>query len=139
MTRAQLELTADEQKKLVQLVTSNLKSVLFVAGWPKKKPIDEIENSFTDTVSTIVRLALDINKAIGQDITSVNLHTVLFEPQTTYNPADMEDIFADNISQPTYVVTTTHLGLRLDHDSGTSQVLLKPKVALESAFGNFGG
>lgn len=140
ITRAQIEVTAENREQLVQYVSGKLKSVLVVAGWPNERPIGQVGISFSNAVSTIVELSLRINTAIGQEITSMDIQPIEVLPQSKYNPATMDDIFARNrklVRTTTCVVVVTGMGLQLECDKAEagSKILLKTKVVLESGFG----
>lgn len=147
MTRAQLKITAEAREDMVQSVHERLRNVVIVAGWPIERRI-EVPISLSDAISTIVDLTLRINTALGQEITSMDIHPIGVRPETKFDPAVMDNTFASsrksvatNTGDGSLVVGTTDVGLQMAPIEGEngkiySRIFLKPKVVLESAFKN---
>ncbi|KAL6310514.1 hypothetical protein BKA93DRAFT_721293 [Sparassis latifolia] len=96
----------------------------------------------SENFQNIVHLALDIQRIIGEDITSCDLEILLVPGEEFFDPENMEDVYGGEILDDDGlppVFCTSHLGLRrhekAEADVGDdihSTILLKPKVVLEA-------
>lgn len=120
--------------------------VLVVAGWPAHG--SDTEPGFNlERLTMVVDLALRLNAAIGEDITSVDILPVTFRAGVKFDSNRMDDTYAadirkgsgyDAVAVADLVAGTTDLGLqRITREPGTghsrTDILLKPKVILHSA------
>jgi hypothetical protein len=144
MTRAHIEITAEARQDMVQVIGDKLRNVLIVAGWPHGEPMQVSTLSIKDAFSTIVDLALRINIAIGQAITSMDILPFGIAPGTTFDPLTMDDTFASSRNSAAvstvggdHIVGTTDMGFKMTligfDNAAVDRVFLKPKVVLESA------
>ncbi|KAJ6452150.1 hypothetical protein C8R47DRAFT_1229573 [Mycena vitilis] len=94
-----------------------------------------VAQRFADRISSLVRLALGLNKAIGAEVTACELKALSAAPGVPFDADAMIDL-VDAIAQPgETVLCTCELGLcRSDKIDGTwrKTILLKPKVVLPS-------
>lgn len=123
---------------------SGIVSIMSIAGWATRTydEMDQVEQRLTSIFTPL----LELRKAIGEDVTSVDLEIVTVNPRVRFNPRAMEDAHARPTSTissvaPDVVVNTSALGLRKLsarklQDGGTErqvEVLVLPKVVLERA------
>lgn len=121
-------------------------SVLITAGLKARLQSvhDRILSGFSGQISRVMKLAQDLNKHIGEGVTSCDLEALYIAPDVEYDPFSMEDAVATDAVKKTEnggretILCTTDLGLvRAEKVSGTlgdwhEQVLLRPKVVLYS-------
>jgi len=86
-----------------------------------------------------MKLARNLNKKVGEGVTSCDLEVLYITPDISFNKANMEDALGTSTDNGTEkVICTTDLGLvRAERLSGPTahwneSVLLKPKVILPS-------
>jgi hypothetical protein len=99
----------------------NLIDALHVAGWA------EAHNTlaaFDERLTMIVKLALWLNQALGED-----WEAVVANPDQKFEPKSMDDAYDDETAVEDYVVCTTDVGLREAEDRGA---IVKPRVVLRS-------
>jgi hypothetical protein len=130
---------------MLSFLVDRVTEVLIVSGWSahgsSARPGFNIER-----LSVIVDLALRINTAIGEVITSVDIYPLEFRAGVKFDQETMDDTYADGgqgqghdiVANTDFVAGTTDLGLRrTSREPGTGiprgNVLLKPKVILRSA------
>ncbi|PPR01386.1 hypothetical protein CVT24_006224 [Panaeolus cyanescens] len=97
-------------------------------------------NHFMDRIQLVCRLAQQLNKHIGEGVTSCDLEVLFIADGAPFHSHTMEDSVGSDgiINDQEHVVCTTDLGLvRAEKISGTvgdwhEAVLLKPKVVLQS-------
>ncbi|KAF9465186.1 hypothetical protein BDZ94DRAFT_414048 [Collybia nuda] len=146
LTRAQMRNGEDRQGMLSHVV-SQVIEVLLVAGW-SAQGLSATEPGFNlERLVIVVDLALRLNTAIGQDITSVDILPVTIQAGAKFNSKTMEDTYAADVERGhtqnedvvanDVVAGTTDIGLRRisrDLEGGPrTDILLKPKVILRSA------
>jgi len=127
---------------------NHLIDLLVVAGWPESgsKALNTFVETFGNRLSVIGKLVLQLNKAVGEDITSGDLETIFVPPDAAFDPAIMDDAYADErprrgkTSVEERVVATTDMGLqrmarryREGRYECETMIVLKPKVVLYSA------
>ncbi|KAF8161577.1 hypothetical protein B0H34DRAFT_653515 [Crassisporium funariophilum] len=118
---------------------------ILVAAGLKDTPAalhEQIMTCFGERIQLVMKYAQQLNKKIGEGITSCDLEALYIAPDVTYNSGSMEDYLgADDLSPAKpqeQVLCTTDLGLvRAEKVSGTTgewqeSVLLRPKVVLPS-------
>jgi hypothetical protein len=139
---------SDPSSILVPDIVDGLCDILFVARCHENKDSakDLLLSKFRAELDTIVNSALQMNKAIGEDILSKDLEPMHEQPEVVFDAMVMDDAFPADESKVDdkhgiKTLCSTDLGLRSIekvsregesesewHDS----ILLKPKVALES-------
>ncbi|KAF9476873.1 hypothetical protein BDN70DRAFT_949660 [Pholiota conissans] len=117
---------------------------IFTTAGLKESPemaYERIASRFAARVSVVMKLAVDLNKHIGEGITSCDLEALYIMPDVAFNPTTMEDALGASSSPETLqetILCTTDLGLvRAEKIAGSrgdwkESVLLKPKVVLYS-------
>jgi hypothetical protein len=118
-----------------------LANILVAAGY-KEGPVaalQRIMTRFSDPIGTLIKLAQDLNKNVGEGVTSCDLEVLYISPDIPFHAANMEDALgAASRDSNEKVICTTDLGLvRAERLSGAiahwnEYVLLKPKVILPS-------
>jgi hypothetical protein len=123
------------------LLLSSVKSI------PEDALEAEILTHFITRVGGIVKTAVELNKIVGQEITSCELLTIYCEPGAEFEASSMEDAFKSEETRPVTegsggggeeVLCTTELGLlKAEKILGserqwTKTIVVKPKVALLS-------
>ena len=126
---------------------NHLINLLVVAGWqPASEARDTFLAAFGNRLLVIGKLAIQLNKAVGEDITSGDLEAISVPPDAAFDPAIMDDAYADErarrgkASVEKRVVATTDMGLhrmarryREGKYECETMIVLKPKVVLYSA------
>ena len=121
-----------------------LLSVLIIAGWSTREP--DQEHQFERRLPPIFRAIQDLRKALGEDVTSMDMEVAIIDPGDPFNPTYMEDRYGDTRASSVSgkktlekVSGTTGLGLHkisMKHTSKGpvphSEMVLFPKVVLES-------
>ncbi|KAJ2921298.1 hypothetical protein H1R20_g15795, partial [Candolleomyces eurysporus] len=119
-------------------------SIMSVAGWATRstEEVAQIEKR----LSSIFKPLLDLRKATGEDVTSADLEISFIQPGQSFDPAYMEDEYADGRSSskskksaPEAVISTSGLGLqrlvvKRPKAGGVQrqlEILSMPKVVLE--------
>jgi hypothetical protein len=126
-------------------IVHHLVAVLLIAGYQDTHAhlVETFRFKFGENLRRIADMALYLNKAIGEGITSGDLQILYLPCGTPYNPEQMEDGHGGGIEESratgTRILCTTDLGLRrVEKVSAGGRhdweeiMLLKPKVALES-------
>jgi hypothetical protein len=120
---------------------NNFTNILVVAGCKETPPqIHEmITTKFMEGLVKISRLAIRINKARGEDITSCEIEAAFLFPTVVFNPSTMDDAFGRVCAAEEPILCTTDLGLvcavKVDGAGELrwkETILLKPRVLLES-------
>lgn len=150
ITRAQTK-RSDEDAFLVSSLVKCVSNVMLAAGWKAKDSTsnrrDFIREKYSGQIGAIVRYVLQLRKAIGEDIVSEDIEVAFVEPNNIFEGQTMEDAYAvgsrreDRSRQTAFdiqvVACTSDIGLRRaksGRDVTGSDVLLRPKVVLQSAF-----
>lgn len=152
MTRARLRQmvhsSTDLPLVLVQYYSGGLADVLNAVGWKgsRTEAYEIFTTNFAERLTVVIDLALRLNKAIGEDITSGDLIATAIPPDVDFDPSTMEDINAegsrskpkDGKTRAEGVLCTIGLGLGLVKKSGGENIweertLMKPSVVLESS------
>ncbi|KZP28389.1 hypothetical protein FIBSPDRAFT_679257, partial [Athelia psychrophila] len=103
--------------------------------------VEALTSTFGDRIYAIIDAALNINRILGEEITSGDFEIVACQGGVAFDPTSMEDVAPDVPlhDERNIVLCTTEMGLRRESwevkDGQRVQeitLLLKPKVALES-------
>ncbi|KAG6819900.1 hypothetical protein H0H93_007613 [Arthromyces matolae] len=134
-----------EEHELSYLFVDAIINILLVANavLSHDQLLHAVEKQFAERITTIVRSAQRLRKAIGEDITLCDLEVIFFNHDTPFSPTQMDDTFAEvsaeqNAVAGDPVMCTTELGLvRFERRAGKDAIwdetiLLKPKIALRS-------
>jgi hypothetical protein len=122
-------------------------AVLVMAGCSlTRSRIDEIvREKFMDRIIVLCKLALDINKAIGEEITSSHLTVVYVGPSGIFDPNTMLGEGGGAALETEQYICATDLGLVCTAKQGDvngytlkETILLKPRVMLESSLVDIG-
>ncbi len=103
-----------------------------------EKAYERIITQFGSRVAVVMKLAVDLNRHIGEGITSCDLEALYIAPDIVYDPTTMEDAIGTGSVEQETIICTTDLGLvRAEKIAGTrgdwkEAVLLRPKVVLYS-------
>ncbi|KAK1224301.1 hypothetical protein PQX77_012809 [Marasmius sp. AFHP31] len=121
-------------------------NVLVTAGLRVNGSLDvlseRLKDQFASHVAEIINLAIQLNNAIGEDITSCELVPINCETGIPFDDDSMESTFrtaSENTFIEERILCTAELGLlrsekvRGREGDWTHQILLKPKVLLQSA------
>ena len=120
-----------------------LLSILIIAGWSTCEP--DQQHQFERRLPLIFDAVQDLRKALGEDVTSMDMEVVVIDPGDAFDPTYMEDWYGDarpsSVSgkkTPEKVSGTTGLGLQKISIKRTSkgpvphsEMVLFPKVVLE--------
>ena len=120
-----------------------LLSVLVIAGWSTREP--DHQHQFERRLPLIFDAVQDLRKALGEDVTSMDMEVVVIDPGDAFDPTYMEDWYGDARASsvsgkktPEKVSGTTGLGLHkisMKHTSKgpvpQAEMVLFPKVILE--------
>ncbi|RXW25680.1 hypothetical protein EST38_g187 [Candolleomyces aberdarensis] len=119
-------------------------SSMSVAGWATRST-EEVAH-IEKRLSSIFKPLIDLRKATGEDVTSADLEISIVQPGHTFDPAYMEDAYADGRSSskskksaPEAVISTSGLGLhrlvvkraKVGGVQRQMEILSMPKVVLE--------
>ena len=140
LTRKHLQrmLTSDPDLSLDML--GAVANIFLTAGLKDtpEKVYERIITQFGSRVAVVMKLAVDLNRHIGEGITSCDLEALYIAPDIVYDPTTMEDAIGTGSVEQETIICTTDLGLvRAEKIAGTrgdwkEAVLLKPKVVLYS-------
>ena len=122
---------------------NGLLSVLVIAGWSTREP--DQQHQFERRLPPLFKAVQDLRKALGEDVTSMDMELAIVDPGEAFNPTYMEDWYGDaRVSSGSgektseKVSATTGLGLRKTSMKRTSkgrvphsEMVLLPKVVLE--------
>lgn len=124
-------------------LAERMSAIFVVAGANDGSEI--IEQTCIPSLENIIRLSLDLQKVIGEDIISGDFDISVVRVDEVFDNELMEDLYAeenaqhDSLGRELHVLCTASLGLRRSEkisdseDSGTRVTLsLKPKVVLET-------
>jgi len=131
MTRSHIGDVKDP-KMWMRYIVNHVSSVLIVAGCQQTKQ-DDLRHGFEERLSMVANLAVDLQTAMGEYITSMDIESYIVAPKTEFNEEVMENDGSGDIGQS--VVATSQLGLRRRVDGSTSKfvILAKAKVFFQSA------
>lgn len=132
--------------ELTKMFITDVRNLLLVAG-SSVSQIDSIVSRRREGFRAIVVSAINLRKAIGEDIVSCDFETVLIHPGDVYDGSNMmnayESATKEQASSSGKVVCTSAMGLRrCKKVSGKADtqwdvaVLQKPQVVLETAMMN---
>jgi len=141
LTQTHVQRLRDKDPDLRFYFIDAIVSVLITAGI-RANPVElteRITTAFAERIDILVKSALQLNKAIGQGITSCELKIICLPPDALFDPATMDDAFGRDLSKgkaaEETILCTTDLGLlRAEKVQGIWEetILIKPKVVLES-------
>jgi len=119
-----------------------LANIFIAAGFKESLTALQVQivTCFGERINTVMQCAQQLNKTIGEGVTSCDLDTLYIEPETPFDGHMMDDTLnmSDPLTEEEKVLCTTDLGLgRAEKISGTSGewhevTLLKPKIILLS-------
>ncbi|PFH47367.1 hypothetical protein AMATHDRAFT_50360 [Amanita thiersii Skay4041] len=133
----------DGNQDLAMFFLDAFVNILITAGVKdgRERICEEIESRFSSEIENIVKKSQELNKAIGEDVTSCELEILYMEPDHVFDESIMEDTFQDQTKdttqEPEGVLCTTDLGL-IRHEKTTggdgwqNTILIKPKIVLQS-------
>ena len=134
----------DHRPALLPGLVAELGDILIVAGHTEdtERLKQWITDHFADRLGTVLKLAQDLNKVVGQGFTSCDLNLLYVDPDTAFNNTDMEDALQpagntppNNHRRREGIICTTGLGLGRSERTKSvwkCSVLLKAKVILPS-------
>ncbi len=133
----------DHKADFLPGLVADLGDILLVAGHEEdtERLKQRISDRFTGRLGTVLKLAQDLNKQVGQGFTSCDLELLYIDPDTAFNNTKMEDALQPAGTPPNNrrkiekIICTTDLGLGRSErikDGRKSSVLLKAKVILPS-------
>ncbi|RDB20572.1 hypothetical protein Hypma_012272 [Hypsizygus marmoreus] len=124
-------------------IVDALTKVLVVAGCSKQETNpNAFFEKFKERLSMIINLTTRLQSAVGQEITSTDIHPWVFSAGEVFDPSTMDDTYGEERKSTSSqgirrrIAGTTELGLfkRTKYAGGTrTDMLLKPKVVLCSA------
>jgi hypothetical protein len=92
---------------------------------------------FGERLNTVIKSALDLRKAIGEEVTSGDFEIVYVSQGKKFNTSMMEDLFGGEAKEGDIALGVVDLGLRLvekgEDGRQKSVIVVRPKVFLRSA------
>jgi hypothetical protein len=131
MTRAHSQEVRDPNH-WVKYTMNQLSKTFLVAGFEDLEAEGQL-GKLKERVIVIIKLALQVQNAVAEAITSMDLEPFTVDPGTLFDPDYMEDSYAGNDNSDATdepIIATTELGLGR---RCPRMVFLKPKVILRSA------
>ena len=121
-----------------QDLLDGLLDILAFAGWPA--PNANQKNLLEEQFRHIFNAVHDLRKALGEDITSIDIEVTTIDPGTTFDSAFMENGWPSQGSTLEIVGGTTGLGLKKVMKLSTGgdslvpnvDIFYRPRVILES-------
>ncbi|KII95452.1 hypothetical protein PLICRDRAFT_97623 [Plicaturopsis crispa FD-325 SS-3] len=147
LTRAYLQQMLGGDVAVHSRITSDidnaLASILTVAGFAEDSDTTVHPAANRKKLSSVVDLALQLNRRIGEDIASTDLETVIVPADREFDPTVMDNTLTAVTASGATVLCTTDLGVRrlerINIAQGapvvvgcTGTVLLKPRVICKS-------
>jgi len=126
---------------MVAHISDTLVIVLVAAGCTKnyEGAYREFTMKFGERVSNIVRMAVRLNRAMGEEVTSADLWPTHAAAGEKFDTESMKDFDEGSGAQSGVVLCTTALGLQRSEKVGNGEsaeykamTLAKPRVALEA-------
>lgn len=139
LTKRYLQQSSDVQNPVACVfprVVETLAAVIVVAGFEADLPsaANTITSNIAEQIVVVLGLALKLNVDIGQKIVSRTIEVIAPSPETQYDAETMVDAYEGGPKESNAVVfCTTEIGLASSRDT-EEQVLIKPKVALDTLF-----
>ncbi|EIM82799.1 uncharacterized protein STEHIDRAFT_113901 [Stereum hirsutum FP-91666 SS1] len=136
LTKRCFQSFSDSDRDAKETMEDELATIITVAGVEpdRSAALVAIRQCLEDRISEIIRLALSLNKSIGQDVVSHNLNAVAVERGVDFDMDRMIDGWTGNENptrQRARVMCTTALGLEIrGRGESCKQTLLQPAVAL---------
>ena len=139
ITRAQLRRSSPNDVNGLQSFVRAIKGILDVAGWTTQ---DAGQEHFERVLSPLSKAVQSLRKALGEDVTSMDMEVTTIDAGQIFDGEHMEDSFGGGKSSspsrlkissaPENVVGTTGLGLRTRKgQTDENESILLPQVALE--------
>ncbi|KAF9650964.1 hypothetical protein BDM02DRAFT_3111268 [Thelephora ganbajun] len=130
------------RRRFIMHISDSLADVVLCAGIHNKhdQMSETIIRMAGDRISTVVEMALKLNRMLGEEVTAADVETTWAHAQDIFDPNWMEDDYGNwksyGARMDLKVMCTTDLGLRrlvkADNEVGwVDTVLVKPKVILE--------
>ncbi|KAH7883406.1 hypothetical protein F5I97DRAFT_1815960 [Phlebopus sp. FC_14] len=145
LTRAHAQkvalLEGDLHSTMVAHISDTLVIIMVAAGCTKtyEEAYREFAQKFGERISNIVKMAIRLNKAMGEEVTSADLWPTHAPAGEQFDGSNMEDFEGQEAQNRNAVLCTTALGLQRSERVTVGEnfefkttILLKPKVALES-------
>ena len=140
ITRSHLKENKDLTDHTPSRMSDELVPIVVAASSCSQQRAKRFLETFHERFSVLARLAIRLNVAIGQEITSMNIFPYAVPCGDSFDPRFMEDVYADRNEEnqgagrklDERVAGTIDLGLYIDKAPG-SDVLSKAKVILCSA------
>lgn len=137
---------------LGQIVSRNLVDILILAGCEENPEsiLDMVSGlgSFVDRIDAITKSALRLNQVLGEDFVSCDLSIAFIANDTVFDQEAMDDTSEGHGSRKKVdrVLCTTGMGLKrvVKETKGRrtrfdSEVILKPKIVVESVLASLAG
>lgn len=140
ITRAQLRRSSPNDVGGLQSFVNAIKGILDVAGWSIR---DADQEQLERVLSPLSKAVQSLRKALGEDVTSLDMEVTTIDAGQMFDAEHMEDGFGGSgkssspsrlkiASAPENVVGTTGLGLRTRKgQTNENESILLPQVALE--------
>ena len=143
LTRSYVQKLFDEAPDMTDFLFDAFVNILVAAGvdLPDTDLRHAILEKFGERVTLIAQKSKELNKVMGEKVTSCELIPLYAVPDAPFDPGAMDDAVSDvkrEESKGELVLCTTDLGLlraeRIKEKEGewVKSLLLKPKVVLES-------
>lgn len=141
LTRNHVQGMIDDEPDLAMYFVDAFVNVLIASGFNGSQSMlhEIITTKFAQRIAGVVQMAVRLNKAIGEDVTSCDLEAIYVGPNDAFDVSTMDDAFGRELDgSQEQVVCTTDLGLfRTERAAGgvkqwQNTVLLKPKIVLRS-------
>ncbi|OJA20124.1 hypothetical protein AZE42_04097 [Rhizopogon vesiculosus] len=132
---------SDLHSTMVAHISDTLVVVMIAAGCTKnhEETYREFTMKFGERVSNIVRMAVRLNRAMGEEVTSADLWPTHAAAGEKFDTESMKDFDEGSGAQSGVVLCTTALGLQRSEKVGNGEsaeyktmTLAKPRVALEA-------
>jgi hypothetical protein len=119
-------------------ITAQIDGVLTVAGLSQKLLKEQgLLDILQERLTAIGTLALRLQTAIGENVISGDIHTMLIAPNAHFDAEKMDDGFSQDGRNTAAcgerVACTTDIGLQRSAKDSGIQILRKPKIVLYSA------
>lgn len=127
LTRAHTREARDPETATKQII-HELSAVLNIAGFSDER----LSTEFGEELLEITTLAIRLQAAVGESITSMDLEPYILPPNTAFDTTLMESDYGSEVQGGT-IVGTTGLGLIQSLSGKDRTVMVKAKVLLHGA------
>ncbi len=110
-----------------------LENVILLGGWAIPNKPEALRNAFGERITEIAKLAMKLDRAIKEGITSQDLDAHFVGPGEKYNSETMNGAYGKPKKTDEAVSCTCELGLKSFDDKGKVGLLLKAGVVVPSA------